>query len=272
MNKQNQQVRLIDKLKEHRQDLIVLTVISLFIGFLAPFGMTEVEWYQSVAFWFVVCFLGYLIYRPLLSAGAQWLSQYLTHIWLRTSLCLLIASALMALAVPAIVFVFFGFEINYQAHYLDVFTKCLVIGGAISGISIYKSQVNQQKQQLAAVERAHSEQQKQLEQLQDSKKDQFMQHLPVDKRGMLYCLEMSDHYVKVYTDKGHHMLLMRFKDALTLLESNEGLQTHRSWWVATDAVKSVKKVERKLSLQLVNDLEVPVSRTYQGQVKAAGIF
>ena len=62
----------IDKLKskkhEYLQDIIVLTVISLFIGFLAPFGMTELPWYFAVGFWFLVCFIGYLIYRPLLGA------------------------------------------------------------------------------------------------------------------------------------------------------------------------------------------------------------
>lgn len=69
---------------------------------------------------------------------------------------------------------------------------------------------------------------------------------------------MDDHYVKVYTDKGHHMLLMRFKDALALLENHPDLQTH-SWWVSLDAVSSVEKQSRKVTLLLKNQLSVPVS-------------
>ena len=99
-----------------------------------------------------------------------------------------------------------------------------------------------------------------------------MSLLPVDKRGELYCLEMDDHYVKVYTDKGHHMLLMRFKDALGLLEEFDGLQTHRSWWVSTQAVESVQKEQRKTTLVLKNQLRVPVSKTFNEAVKKAGLF
>lgn len=97
-----------------------------------------------------------------------------------------------------------------------------------------------------------------------------MNQLPIEKRGELLCLEMSDHYVKVYTSKGHHMVLMRFKNALSALSLYPGTQTHRSWWVAHNAIKQVKKDERKISLVLLNDLVVPVSRTYARDVKQAG--
>ena len=98
--------------------------------------------------------------------------------------------------------------------------------------------------------------------------EQFMGLLPLEKRGKLLCLEMDDHYLKVHTDKGQHMLLMRLKDALMQLEGFPGLQTHRSWCVANHAVVSVNKENRKMSLLLTNHLEVPVSRTFVEAVKA----
>ena len=70
------------------------------------------------------------------------------------------------------------------------------------------------------------------------------------------------------TDKGEHLLLMRFKDALTKLESYDGFQTHRSWWVAKDAVASSKKEGRKLILVMSNGTEVPVSQTYLANTKS----
>ena len=271
MNIKNQVVKLKPCKRELLQELIVLLVISLFIGFLAPFGMTDVPWFTSVGFWFLICFCGYLIYRPILGAGSKILESFIGNIWISVFVCLLIASAIMAFVVPFVVTIYFNIEVNYYSQYWSVFQKSLVIGGVISGVSTYKSYVNKQRQQLIQAELDKTQQQVQLNKLTASQNDQLMLKLPVDKRGQLYCLEMADHYVKVYTDKGHHMLLMRFKDALELLENHQGLQTHRSWWVATNAVQHVQRDGRKINLHLINDIKVPVSRTYQKQVKDAGL-
>ena len=257
---------------EYKNDLIVLTVISLFIGFLSPFGMTAVPWYQSVGFWFTSCFVGYLIYRPLVGAGAEWLNKYLPNIWLCVGICLVMASAIMTLMAPLVVLLFFDISLNLSEQFFSIFTKSLVIGGTISAVSTFKSQAAQQKQLLEQTQQAKQLQEQQLAELTNKDSEKFVQQLPVEKRGELLCLEMSDHYVKVYTDKGHHMMLMRFKDALAMLESHKGIQTHRSWWVSLAAVESVKKETRKVTLLLKNDIEVPVSRTYQAQVKQAGLF
>lgn len=264
--------KLKNKKQEYLQDIIVLVVISLFIGFLAPFGMTELPWISSVGFWFLVCFIGYLIYRPLLGSGTQVVNKYINNIWLSAGFCLLVASALMAFVVPLVVILYFNIEVSYQAQYWSVFQKSLVIGGVISAVSTYKAHVNKQKQQLAEIQHQHAQNKQQLKSMTNSHINKFMSLLPVEKRGELYCLQMDDHYVKVYTDKGHHMLLMRFKDALGLLEDYDGLQTHRSWWVSKQAVKSVLKEQRKTTLVLINQLEVPVSRTYSEAVKQANLF
>ena len=272
MNIENQELKSEKRKNEITNDIGVLAVISLFIGFLSPFGMTEVPWYKSFMFWFSVCFIGYVIYRPLVGNGAQALTRFTKNIWLSVALCLTIASAIMAFVVPAVVMLYFSIELDITEQYWNVFSKSLVIGGVISGISTFRSEAVKQKQMLEQAQQMNLDQDQQLSQLSKRGADKFLNQLPVEKRGKLYCLEMSDHYVKVYTDKGNHMLLMRFKDALAMLEPLDGLQTHRSWWVALDAVASVRKEARKVTLVLENDLEVPVSRTYQNQVKEAGIF
>ena len=139
-----------------------------------------------------------------------------------------------------------------------------MIGGVITLISFFREHAEQQK---VALQEVRDEQ----ESAGDMALNEFMLGLPVEKRGKLLCMEMSDHYVKVYTDKGHHLLLMRFKDAIQSLAPYPGLQTHRSWWVATDAVVSVNKQQRKLQLVIQNELIVPVSKTYQDKVKQAGL-
>ena len=63
---------------------------------------------------------------------------------------------------------------------------------------------------------------------------------------------------------------MRLKDAMVLLRDYDGMQTHRSWWVAHDAVVKIVKDGRKTQLILSNDLTVPVSRSFLVKVSAAG--
>jgi len=82
---------------------------------------------------------------------------------------------------------------------------------------------------------------------------------------------MDDHYLLVYTEKGSHMMLLRMKDALVELKDYKGLQVHRSWWVAIDAVMDVKKQTRKATLIMRNNIEVPVSQKYLPMLKEAGL-
>lgn len=94
----------------------------------------------------------------------------------------------------------------------------------------------------------------------------FLDKLPPHVAGDLIALEAQDHYLKVHTDRGSHMLLMRLSDAAAQLTDDQGLQVHRGWWVANHAVASAGKSQ----LQLRNGLTVPVSRTYLQAVRARG--
>ena len=94
----------------------------------------------------------------------------------------------------------------------------------------------------------------------------FLEKLPAHLAGDLIALEAQDHYLKVHTDRGSHMLLMRLSDAAAQLSDDQGLQVHRGWWVANDAVASAGKSQ----LHLRNGLTVPVSRTYLQAVRARG--
>ena len=94
----------------------------------------------------------------------------------------------------------------------------------------------------------------------------FLEKLPPHLAGDLIALEAQDHYLKVHTDRGSHMILMRLSDAAAQLPEDQGLQVHRGWWVANAAVASAGKSQ----LRLRNGLTVPVSRTYLQAVRARG--
>ena len=83
------------------------------------------------------------------------------------------------------------------------------------------------------------------------------------------CLQMEDHYVRAHTEVGSALHLMTLSDAMART-SRPGLQVHRSWWVARDAVATVLRDGRSVRLKLLNGLEVPVARRSVTHLKAAG--
>ena len=71
----------------------------------------------------------------------------------------------------------------------------------------------------------------------------FMERLPPKLKGaVIYAVSAEDHYLRLHTSKGSDLILMRMGDAITELDGLEGAQTHRSWWVARDAVESARVV------------------------------
>ena len=101
----------------------------------------------------------------------------------------------------------------------------------------------------------------------------FLKRLPLKYHdATLYGFSAEDHYLRVYTDKGEELILLRFADAMRDLTNAEGLQVHRSWWVATSAVVSVQTEGGKKVLVLKSDTKVPVSRTFMKPAKKAFLF
>jgi FlaA1/EpsC-like NDP-sugar epimerase len=231
------------------QDLLIVIAIGLFIGFLAPYGMHRVPLSTSLMFWVTVCLVGYGIYAPFIFLAEKYLVKSVLRHWHRVAIGAIFASFPMSLVVSLIILLFFERQINLTQDFVNNFYKTLVIGGVISLISLVKDALFEQKQLLASAQANQPN-------LAAQQLEQFMALLPLDKRGNLYCLVSEDHYLKVYTDKGHHLILMRLKDAIAMLSEYPGYQTHRSWWVSAEAVRSSIKQDRKILLNLVNNVQV----------------
>ncbi len=91
--------------------------------------------------------------------------------------------------------------------------------------------------------------------------------LPIDKRGQILALSAEKHYVRVITDRGEDLVLMRFADAVALCGKLGGLQVHRSHWVRRAAIREVRKRDGGGELHLVTGHRLPVSRSYTGTLK-----
>jgi len=107
----------------------------------------------------------------------------------------------------------------------------------------------------------------------DASPPRFLDRLPLRLRGAeIRAVEAQDHYLRLHTSRGEDLILMRLSDAITELEGIEGAQTHRSWWVAKDAVESARRGDGRATLSLLGGTEAPVSRAYAKALRDAGWF
>ena len=101
----------------------------------------------------------------------------------------------------------------------------------------------------------------------------FRRRLTAKRRGArLIAVEAYDHYLRVHTDAGSELVTLRFADALKELAGAHGLQVHRSWWVAADAIEAVQWRRGGGEARLACDVVAPVSRSHAPALKAAGWF
>lgn len=100
----------------------------------------------------------------------------------------------------------------------------------------------------------------------------FTDRLPLPMRqSKVIALEAEDHYLRVHLEGGQStLILMRLSDAIAELPKDTGAQTHRSWWVAKDAVRGVTKADGRATLTLNAALEAPVSRSFYRALNDAG--
>ena len=101
--------------------------------------------------------------------------------------------------------------------------------------------------------------------------NRLMARLPHEKRGPIMHLSMQDHYVQVTTTKGTELVLMRMADAVAELASTEGLQVHRSHWVAREHVAGTRRESGRTIVIMKDGAEFPISRTFAKQAKDAGL-
>jgi DNA-binding LytR/AlgR family response regulator len=96
----------------------------------------------------------------------------------------------------------------------------------------------------------------------------FLERLPLKLRGgEIWAVEAEDHYLRLHTSKGQDLILMRLADAVAELDGIEGMQVHRSWWVARSAIADAKRGDGRAILTLKDGSTVPVSRTYAGELR-----
>lgn len=239
------------------REFAILVAIGTFLTFIGPFGSSASgdHWWRLWLFWTGVIVTGGLI--------GEFVSAFLMPLMAKLPMLvqLLVIALVMSVIMTPIV-AMFGLLIGDPfplSYWPELFGGVFVISAFMTGFGFLMG--------------------KALNDEPEGKPDdpseitaRFLMRLPPAFRAAkLHAVEAEDHYLRVHTDKGSELILLRLADAVRELEGSGGLQTHRSWWIAGDAVKDVKRQNGRLVLVTHGDVDVPVSRTYARAVKEAGI-
>lgn len=235
--------------------LAVVVAAGLLLGRLGPFGtFAELASFERYAYWVGLTLLMWL-------QGVAILSLLLTSLearrWPRWPI--VIAAALLA-SIPT------SFEVAWAEMLLRVerdlgAIDLLAIAGDVSLLSVplllltHGWTVRREDGVPRAQDYAHT--------------DRLVKFAEVGGIGALLAVNSEDHYVRLYTDRNDQLVAMRFADALNALALEDGLQVHRRWWVASQAVETISKEGEGLQIRLRNGLTVPVSRSFAQQVRKA---
>lgn len=95
----------------------------------------------------------------------------------------------------------------------------------------------------------------------------LLARLKPEMRGPILHLTVEDHYTVVTTSRGRQLVLLRFSDALREVGAVDGLQTHRSHWVAAEHVATLARNDGRLVVYLKSGAAIPVSRSHADAVR-----
>lgn len=253
-------------------DLSIMTAIGIFLAFIGPFGSIDAPLAVRLVSWVAFAWIGYAVYSPmswLVNRGAASLHLPKPLLWV-------FGVALATIPMTAIVWAigFLPFPVRWPSleEAVTSYFYVFLIGGAVTAFFFLI-----ESRQVAGPEVEAQPSAQGGAPLEDvgaaaslPEPVRFLDRLPPELGTELIALEMEDHYVRAHTALGSELILMRLRDAMAELDGADGLQVHRSWWVARGAVSDVKREGRNVRLVLDTGLEAPVSRANVQVLKDAG--
>jgi hypothetical protein len=247
------ETRRSDFLRDWAIDLAIATACAIFLGLIGPFGsyFNGPAW-QRVAFQLACFWLGILVYGSLIRVVLRFrLRPAMT--WTAIVLGIVILTAPFQVWTASIGVSIWPFLRRLRP--LDWYLQGLITAlPVVLGFTLLLQARLHKRQQAKEAGEA-----------------------PPTSFGLLgappfavLCLQMEDHYVRVHTADSSRLVLATLSQAMMALGNADGLQVHRSWWVARKAVVRAVTQGRNLRLQLVNGITAPVARSAVAMVREAG--
>ena len=82
----------------------------------------------------------------------------------------------------------------------------------------------------------------------------------------IFYLKSEEHYVEFILQDSAPLIRIRLRDVIAQLSETQGVQPHRSYWVAKTAIKSTIKSNGSCFLILHDDTKIPVARHRKDEV------
>ena len=251
-----------------------LIVVALLV-YLGPFGTwASLTISDRLVFWTTTVGANWLVAHIVFRVTIQ--SFHARH-W-PTWTALLLAALVTALPGTATVWLVVAIYLNYlpsdMSGFMELYTQVFVLHLIIGSLVYHLIEKKFRQRDIAreADARALTARRERTDaEPRAASNAALLARLPAHSRAELLHLRMQDHYVEVHTAAGSEMLLLRFRDALREVEDVNGLQVHRSHWVARNAVAAVERRRGgRVVLRLVNGTRVPVSRSFAPALKKRG--
>lgn len=255
-------------------------IAAAVLAYLGAMGTQAAPFVQRFAYWAAVILPGSLLGLGVNVLVRGW-GGLAAHRWAEAGLVALLVSLPHSFVVIVVSALFFGIGMITPMVVLEFWLAVLLISVVLTAINYLAT--NGQVAEVAAVPVAQAAPAPAPEALAAPAPAAppatdpaalpalLAEKLPHRLRaGRLLAIEAEDHYLRVHTDLGSDLVLMRMADACALLDESAGARVHRSWWVARAAVQSVRQQSGRMELLLPGDLPAPVSRAMQPVLRSQG--
>ncbi len=245
-----------DRRRTFLRGLIVAALGGVFLAVTGAFGSAGASLPLRLVYWVLVMVLGGLwghlcglvVSRFVDSDERPWLSIAVMVIVITGPLCVIVWAATG---------LFFAQKLYPLAVLPELVVPVVVITAAVTTLNVFLGRAVPVQTHAAPPETA-------------ARPVRFLDRLPIKLKGAtIRAVQAEDHYLRIHTDRGSDLILMRLSDAVEELEGLEGAQTHRSWWVAREAVRAVERGDGRATLTLDGGLSAPVSRRYARMLRDA---
>ena len=241
------------------QGIVLFGLVALF-AFIGPFGTYDtIDPLRRAGYWSVALGANWVVCA---SANMLVLRSMTDRSWPQRTL--LVAGVSLLTAIPGT-----GVVYTAEALFRPGYVEVGMLPTIYLSVSVLMLAITSLVLVVAAARRQGSDSVPETRRADGA--ERFLDRLPEKVGRDIVCLSMADHYVEVFTTCGSTLVLMRFADAVAELEGADGLRVHRSHWVSRSHVKSVARRDGRTILRLTGGREIPVSRAYLADVRAAGL-
>ncbi len=246
-------------------------VLGLIFGSIGPFGtFYDLNTADRYAYWLIATLGGWIQVVAIGVLLDRFVLPVARPFWLRAIIAATLGTILLSFEIPWLEAVFRPWNTGFipPVWLLTLYNLPLTVGVSLA----FSLAIARDRAAIAAALRARggAPAPDDVSQPPAPAPVPFLRRVPPKLGQALLALEMEDHYLRIHTALGSDLVLCRLGDALAELEGCDGMQVHRSFWVARAAIASHQRRNGRVTLTLTNGLEVPVSRTFLPGVREAG--